>query len=175
MAERSRLRSGCSRRCSIASPTTSRTRSRSRARRACCRRRRLRQAVLRDLAWLFNATRLEAVADLAKRAVRAPVGVQLRPAGAVGQGRPPRSTSPTSTARSARRSSIFEPRILPATLRDQDAARGRCSSIITTSSASRFTASSGRSRCRWSSWSAPSSISKPGRCRSPISSPPRVA
>jgi type VI secretion system protein ImpF len=28
--------------------------------------RRLRQAVLRDLAWLFNATRLEAVDDLAR-------------------------------------------------------------------------------------------------------------
>ena len=53
---------------------------------------RLRQAVLRDLAWLFNATRLEADVDLAQRAVRAPVGDQLRPAGAVREGRPRRST-----------------------------------------------------------------------------------
>ena len=45
---------------------------------------RLRQAVLRDLAWLFNATRLETVADLAEGAARAAVGRQLRPAGAVG-------------------------------------------------------------------------------------------
>ncbi len=53
---------------------------------------RLRQSVLRDLAWLFNATRLEAVDRSGEGAARAPVGVEFRAAGAVREGRPPRST-----------------------------------------------------------------------------------
>ena len=46
---------------------------------------RMRQSVLRDLAWLFNATRLEAVDRSGEGAVRAPVGVEFRVAGAVGK------------------------------------------------------------------------------------------
>ena len=45
---------------------------------------RLRQAVLRDLAWLFNATRPGGRVDLRADAARPPIGHQLRPAGAVG-------------------------------------------------------------------------------------------
>ena len=45
---------------------------------------RMRQSVLRDLAWLFNATRLEAVTDLSKTAARQAVGGEFRIAGAVG-------------------------------------------------------------------------------------------
>ena len=44
---------------------------------------RMRQSVLRDLAWLFNATRLEAVDRSGEGAVRAPVGGEFRAAGDV--------------------------------------------------------------------------------------------
>ena len=54
--------------------------------------RQLRQAVLRDLAWLFNATRLEAGTDLSSAAARAALGHQLRLAGAVRASRRRRST-----------------------------------------------------------------------------------
>ena len=50
--------------------------------------RRMRESVLRDLAWLFNATQLEAVDALASAPLRAPVGVEFRIAGAC-PGRPP--------------------------------------------------------------------------------------
>ena len=174
MAEHSRPRSGCSRRCSIGSPTTSRTRSRSRASARVMSKSRLRQAVLRDLAWLFNATRLEAVADLANAPyVRRSVLNFGLPAlsgqdGLVARRRRPRARDPPG-----------DPRLRAAHpaghARGQGAARGRRRSITTTSSASRFTASSGRSRCRWSCWSAPRSTSRPARSRSPISLPSRVA
>ena len=67
-------------------------------------------------------------------------------------------------ARSAQAILDFEPRILPTTLRVT-----RCSkpatSITTTSSASRFTASSGRSRCRSSCWSGPRFDLETGKVR----------
>ena len=82
----------------------------------------------------------------------------------------------TDLARAVREAILmFEPRILPATLQIRTTGRRAVSSITTTSSVSRFMASSGRSPCPSSSWSAPSSTWKPGRCRSRISSPSRVA
>ena len=92
---------------------------------------RMRQSVLRDLAWLFNATRLDAVDGSGEGAVRAPVGVEFRVAGAVREGgllarcdrshaRDPRSHPELRAAHPAGHAG------------DQDAARGRRRSIITT-------------------------------------------
>ncbi len=127
----SRPRNGCSRRCSIASPTTSRTRSTSRARQRLLSRSRLRQAVLRDLAWLFNATRLEADTDLTRAPPGAQVGRQFRAAGAVGQDRllarrdRPRARDPAGHPRLR----AAHPARYAA---DPDAPRGRRRSITTT-------------------------------------------
>ena len=76
---------------------------------------RLRQSVLRDLAWLFNATRLEAVADLTTMpAVRRSVVNFGLPALS---GRTASSLDVSDLARAVREAIVtFEPRILPATL-----------------------------------------------------------
>lgn len=76
---------------------------------------RLRQSVLRDLAWLFNATRLEAVTDLTTMpAVRRSVVNFGLPALS---GRTASSLDVTDLARAVREAIVtFEPRILPATL-----------------------------------------------------------
>jgi len=77
---------------------------------------RLRQAVLRDLAWLFNTTRLEASADLS----RAP---EVRRSGLnfglpALSGRAAASIDVAMLERSIRQAILdFEPRILPASLR----------------------------------------------------------
>jgi|SRR5580765_6594633 len=76
---------------------------------------RMRQAVLRDLAWLFNATRLEAVADL--------TGMPYVRRSVLNFGLPAFSGSTASAldvsdlGRAVREAILaFEPRILPATL-----------------------------------------------------------
>ena len=76
---------------------------------------RMRQSVLRDLAWLFNATRLEAAADLAKVPyVRRSVLNFGLPALS---GTTASSLDVTDLARAVREAILtFEPRILPATL-----------------------------------------------------------
>jgi type VI secretion system protein ImpF len=76
---------------------------------------RMRQSVLRDLAWLFNATRLEAVDDLANLPfVRRSVLNFGLPALS---GRTASSLDVTDLARAVREAILtFEPRILPATL-----------------------------------------------------------
>ena len=76
---------------------------------------RLRQAVLRDLAWLFNATRLEAGTDLSKTpyARRSVVNFGL-PAFS---GSTASSLDMTDLARAIRQAILdYEPRILPNTL-----------------------------------------------------------
>ena len=77
---------------------------------------RLRQAVLRDLAWLFNATRLEADVDMSKApyAQRSVINFGL-PAFA---GRCASSLEVNELERAIRQAIVdFEPRILPGTLR----------------------------------------------------------
>ena len=76
---------------------------------------RMRQSVLRDLAWLFNATRLEAVADLSNLpSVRRSVVNFGLPALS---GRTASSLDMSDLARAVREAILtFEPRILPATL-----------------------------------------------------------
>ena len=76
---------------------------------------RMRQSVLRDLAWLFNATRLEAVADLAKVPyVRRSVLNFGLPAMS---GKVASSLDVTDLTRAIREAILnFEPRILPQTL-----------------------------------------------------------
>lgn len=78
--------------------------------------RRLRQSVLRDLAWLFNATRLESVSELTGAPyVRASVVNFGLPALS---GRGASSLDVMDLARAVREAILnFEPRILPATLR----------------------------------------------------------
>ena len=78
--------------------------------------RQLRQAVLRDLAWLFNSTRLEAGTDLAGAPdVRRSVVNFGLPALS---GKPATSMDVTELERAIRQSILdFEPRILPDTLR----------------------------------------------------------
>ena len=76
---------------------------------------RLRQAVLRDLAWLFNATRLEAGVDLtgAPHVRRSVVNFGLPAL----SGKPATSLDIVELERSIRQSILdFEPRILPAAL-----------------------------------------------------------
>ena len=76
---------------------------------------RLRQAVLRDLAWLFNATRLEADTDLSRapQARRSVVNFGLPAL----SGKTATSLDATDLARAIRQSILdFEPRILPGTL-----------------------------------------------------------
>jgi type VI secretion system protein ImpF len=77
--------------------------------------RRLRQAVLRDLAWLFNATRLEATVDLTGLAeVRRSVINFGLPALA---GQTASSVEVSALERGIRQAIVdFEPRILPASL-----------------------------------------------------------
>ena len=171
MAEQAAARrSGCSRRCSIGSPTTSPTRSASRASTACCRKGACGKSVLRDLAWLFNATQLEAVDAICDAPYVRALGGEFRTAGAVRQGGVVARHRRSRPERSAKRSSHFEPRILPATLRDPDAARGGRSRSPQRDRRRDPRRSCGRSRCRSNSWSAPNSISRPERCASPISS-----
>jgi len=76
---------------------------------------RMRQSVLRDLAWLFNATRLEAVTDLAKAPhVRRSVVNFGLPALS---GRTASSLDVGDLARAVREAILtFEPRIVPRTL-----------------------------------------------------------
>jgi len=76
---------------------------------------RMRQSVLRDLAWLFNATRLEAVTDLESLPdVRRSVLNFGLPALS---GRTASSLDVSDLARAVREAILtFEPRILPATL-----------------------------------------------------------
>jgi type VI secretion system protein ImpF len=76
---------------------------------------RLRQAVLRDLAWLFNATRMETAGELGRMAhVRRSVVNYGLPALS---GRALSSVDLTELERSVRQSILdFEPRILPETL-----------------------------------------------------------
>ena len=76
---------------------------------------RMRQSVLRDLAWLFNATRLEAVADLSNAPyVRRSVLNFGLPALS---GTTASSLDVTDLARAVREAVLtFEPRILPATV-----------------------------------------------------------
>jgi type VI secretion system protein ImpF len=78
--------------------------------------RRLRQSVLRDLAWLFNATRLESVVDLSSLPyVRQSVLNFGLPALS---GKGASSLDLTDLTRAVREAIVsFEPRILPATLR----------------------------------------------------------
>jgi type VI secretion system protein ImpF len=76
---------------------------------------RLRQAVLRDLAWLFNATRLDADTDLSKAplARRSVVNFGLPAL----SGKTATSLDATDLTRAIRQSILdFEPRILPGTL-----------------------------------------------------------
>jgi type VI secretion system protein ImpF len=76
---------------------------------------RMRQSVLRDLAWLFNATRLEATTDLttAPQVRRSVLNFGLPAL----SGRTASSMDVTDLARAVREAIlIFEPRILPATL-----------------------------------------------------------
>ena len=76
---------------------------------------RMRQAVLRDLAWLFNTTRLEADTDLSRapHARRSVINFGL-PSLA---GQPASSLQITDLERSIRQAILdFEPRILPQTL-----------------------------------------------------------
>jgi type VI secretion system protein ImpF len=76
---------------------------------------RMRQSVLRDLAWLFNATQLDAVADLTKLPqVRRSVLNFGLPAMS---GRTASSLDVTDLTRALREAILtFEPRILPASL-----------------------------------------------------------
>lgn len=77
---------------------------------------RLRQAVLRDLAWLFNTTRLESGTDLS----RAPYARQsvINYGLPALSGRAASSLDVTDLERAIRRAIVdFEPRILPGTLR----------------------------------------------------------
>ena len=77
---------------------------------------RLRQAVLRDLAWLFNATRLEADTDLSRApaAQRSVINFGLPSL----SGRAASSVDVTELERAIRQAILdFEPRILPETLR----------------------------------------------------------
>lgn len=77
---------------------------------------RLRQAVLRDLAWLFNATRLESGTDLSgvPHARRSVINYGLPAL----SGRAASSLDVTELERAIREAILdFEPRILPATLR----------------------------------------------------------
>ena len=77
---------------------------------------RLRQAVLRDLAWLFNTTRLES-GDLAGEVPHAAaIGGQLRPARALRADGLDARRSRTSSGRLKQAILDFEPRILPETL-----------------------------------------------------------
>src|SRR5688572_27881835 len=74
--------------------------------------RQLRQAVLRDLAWLFNTTRLEALTDLshAPAARRSVVNFGLPAL----SGRPATAIDVTTLERAIRDAILdFEPRILP--------------------------------------------------------------
>jgi type VI secretion system protein ImpF len=76
---------------------------------------RLRQAVLRDLAWLFNATRLETVAQLAKtpHVRRSVVNYGLPPL----SGKALSSLDVVELERAVRQAILdFEPRVLPETL-----------------------------------------------------------
>jgi len=76
---------------------------------------RLRQAVLRDLAWLFNATRLDADTDLtqAPYARRSVINFGLPAL----SGKTATSLDATDLTRAIRQAILdFEPRILPATL-----------------------------------------------------------
>jgi type VI secretion system protein ImpF len=76
---------------------------------------RLRQAVLRDLAWLFNATRLEAGASLAKapHARRSVINFGLPPL----SGKAASSLDVAELERAIRQAIVdFEPRIRPSTL-----------------------------------------------------------
>ena len=76
---------------------------------------RLRQAVLRDLAWLFNSTRLDADTDLTKAplARRSVVNYGLPAL----SGKTATSLDATDLTRAIRQSILdFEPRILPGTL-----------------------------------------------------------
>jgi type VI secretion system protein ImpF len=76
---------------------------------------RLRQAVLRDLAWLFNTTRLESEVDFSKApfARRSVINFGLPAL----SGRSASSLEVTELERSIRQAILdFEPRILPATL-----------------------------------------------------------
>jgi type VI secretion system protein ImpF len=78
--------------------------------------RRLRQAVLRDLAWLFNTTRLEANADLsqAPEARRSVINFGLPAL----SGRPATAIDVSTLERAIRQAVLdFEPRILPISLR----------------------------------------------------------
>ena len=86
---------------------------------------RMRQSVLRDLAWLFNATRLEAVADLTKVPnVRRSVLNFGLPAMS---GKTASSFDVTDLTRAIREAILtFEPRILPASLEIKALHRGRC-------------------------------------------------
>ena len=77
---------------------------------------RLRQAVLRDLVWLFNATRLESATDLSgvPHAKRSVINYGLPSL----SGRVASSLDVTELERAIREAILdFEPRILPATLR----------------------------------------------------------
>jgi len=76
---------------------------------------RMRQSVLRDLAWLFNATRLDAVTDLAKvpNVKRSVLNFGMPAL----SGRTASSLDVTDLARAVREAILaFEPRILPGTL-----------------------------------------------------------
>jgi type VI secretion system protein ImpF len=77
---------------------------------------RLRQSVLRDLAWLLNATQLEAVTDLAgaPHVRRSVLNFGMPPL----SGRTASSLDMSDLARAVREAILtFEPRILPTTLR----------------------------------------------------------
>jgi predicted component of type VI protein secretion system len=122
----------------------------------------LRQAVLRDLSALFNAVQ--------------PLGVGAAPypqlrGSVLNFGLPPlagglASKLDVSALEGAIRQAIvdFEPRILGDTLWCARSRRA-ASSTPTTSSSSRSAATCGRSRSRWRSCCAPSSISRPGRSK----------
>ena len=78
--------------------------------------RRLRQSVLRDLAWLFNATRLESVTDLSNAPYVRQSVLNYGLPGLSGKGAS--SLDITDLTRAVREAILFfEPRILPATLR----------------------------------------------------------
>ena len=122
--------------------------------------RRLREAVLRDLAWLFNTTRLDANMDAATlpNARRSVINFGLP---ALSGQTASTIEVPTSSGRSARRSSISS----RASCRRRCAcARSRpLASTTTTSSAWRFPVSSGRSPFPSNCWCGPRSTSRPAR------------
>ena len=164
---RAARRTSYSPRCWTGSPTRIPSRSSNRASSASSRNAQLRQAVLRDLAWLLNSTRLDAKMDaatfpLARRSV---INFGLPAL----SGETATSIEISDLERGIRQAILdFEPRILPSTLRVE----GHRSRRVRTSQRhrrSRSPVSCGRSRSRSICSCGPRSTSKLERSRSPNS------